>query len=67
MSRLARIFQVKYFLLFNVLFWSILGIVALAQYYSYTLSLDQAFAWSSIIRHPGATYLSFWILSFLVF
>ena len=67
MSRLARIFQVKHFLLFNALFWSILGMVAFAQYYSYTLSLGQTFVWSSIIRHPGATYLSFWILSFLVF
>ena len=67
MSRLARVFQIKHFSLFNALFWMVLGGVALGQYYSSTISLGQPFAWSQVIRHPGATYLSFWILSFLVF
>ena len=67
MSRLARIFQVKHFLHFNALFWGGLAVVALTQHYTYTVSLGQTFAWSSVIRHPGATYLTFWILSFLVF
>ena len=67
MPRLARIFQIRHFLLFNALLWVVLGVVALAQYYALTVSLSQAFAWNTTIRHPGATYLSFWILSFLVF
>ena len=67
MSRLARIFQIRHFLLFNALFWSVLGGVALAQYYSGMITQGQSFGWSHVIRHPGATYLSFWILSFLVF
>ena len=67
MSRLARIFQIKHFLPFNLLGWSLLGGVALGQYYSFAISVGQPFAWSQVIRHPGATYLTFWILSFLVF
>ena len=67
MSRLARIFRIKHFLLFNALFWSVLAGVALAQYYSSRISLGQFFVWSDIIRHPVATYLTFWMLSFIVF
>lgn len=67
MSRLARIFQIKYFPGFNALFWGALAVVALAQHYSYTVGVGQVFGWGSIVRHPIATYLSFWILSFLVF
>ncbi len=67
MSRLARLFQVKQFLLLNALFWSGLATVALAQHYARTASLGHSFAWEETIRHPGATYLTFWILSFFVF
>ena len=67
MSRLARTFQVKYFLLFNALFWMLLGGVALTQYYTRIVTLDYTFDWNHTIRQPGATYLTFWILSFLVF
>ena len=67
MSRLARLFQVKHFLLLNALFWGGLGAVALAQHYAHTVSLGRTFAWEETIRHPGATYLTFWMLSFLVF
>ena len=67
MSRLARLFQVKHFLLLNALFWGGLATVALAQHYAHTVSLGRTFAWEETIRHPGATYLTFWILSFFVF
>lgn len=67
MSRLARIFQIKHFLYLNVLLWVVLAIVALVRYYALTVSLGQPFVWESTIRHPVATYLTFWILSFPVF
>ncbi len=41
--------------------------VALAEHYARTVSLGRPFAWEQTIRHPGATYLTFWMLSFLVF
>ena len=67
MSRLARLFQVKHFLLLNALFWSGLAAVALAQHYARTVGLDQPFGWQETIRYPVATYLTFWMLSFFVF
>ncbi|MGB3780460.1 MAG: histidine kinase [Tunicatimonas sp.] len=67
MSRLARLFQVRRFLPLNALFWSALAAVALAQHYARTVSPDHLFDWEDTIRHPVATYLTFWILSFLVF
>nr|WKN37477.1 histidine kinase [Tunicatimonas sp. TK19036] len=67
MSRLARIFQVKHFLLYNALFWCILGGVSLVQSYTYAIEAGISFDIQAIIRHPISTYLSFWILSFIVF
>ncbi len=67
MSRLARLFQVKHFLLLNALFWSGLAAVALAQHYARTVSAGHPFGWEEVVRYPVATYLTFWMLSFFVF
>ncbi len=67
MSRLARLFQVKHFLLLNALFWSGLAAVALAQHYARTVSAGHPFGWEDVVRYPVATYLTFWMLSFFVF
>ncbi|MEQ9441910.1 MAG: histidine kinase [Cyclobacteriaceae bacterium] len=67
MSRLARIFQVRHFLLYNALCWCILAGVSLVQSYTYAIEAGVPFDIRTVIRHPISTYLSFWILSFVVF
>ena len=67
MARLARVFKLKHFLVYNALIWIILAGISLVQYYSLSLSIDNSYVLSSVIRHPLVTYLTFWILSFLVF
>ena len=67
MSRLARVLQVKHFLLLNALLWCVLAAGALTQYYAYGVSTGLTFNWHQTIQQPGATYLTFWILSFLIF
>ncbi|WKN43083.1 sensor histidine kinase [Tunicatimonas pelagia] len=67
MSRLSRIFQIKYFLLYNAGVWLIVGLISLLWYYSLASDWNTAYNLRSSIRHPLATVLSFWILSFVVF
>lgn len=67
MSRLSRIFQVKHLMLYNVVVWMLLAVVSLVQRYSLTITLGKTFDPQSIVRHPFATYLTFWILSYIVF
>ncbi|MEM9673616.1 MAG: sensor histidine kinase [Cyclobacteriaceae bacterium] len=67
MAQLARVFKVKHFLVYNALLWIVLAGISLLQYYSFGISLDNQFDPTSIIRQPLATYLTYWILSFLVF
>ncbi|MGB3585516.1 MAG: histidine kinase [Tunicatimonas sp.] len=67
MSRLARIFQIKHFLLYNAGVWLMGGTVSLLWYYSLASDWGVAYDLQSSIRHPLATVLSFWILSFVVF
>ncbi|MEM6845607.1 MAG: histidine kinase [Bacteroidota bacterium] len=67
MSRLARIFQIKHFLLFNALIWLGVSVVSLMGYYSLALDWGTTYSLRDSIRQPLATVLSFWILSFIVF
>ncbi|MGB3850660.1 MAG: histidine kinase [Tunicatimonas sp.] len=64
MPHLARRLQIKHFMVLNALSWSVGAGLVLAQHYA---TNGPASVGESVIRHPVATYLSYWILSFLVF
>ena len=67
MSRLARIFQIKHFLLLNAAIWLCAGTISTTVYYSLAQDWDVAYTLRDSIRHPLAMVLAFWILSFVVF
>jgi len=67
MSRLARVFHIKFFLLYNAGVWLLLSVISLLWYYSFATEWNIPYDLSTSIRYPLASALSFWILSFVVF
>lgn len=66
MEAIERVLQIKRLLTYNFLAWCLMGILSGIQRYSYASSFGYSFDWQSLIRHPLATYISYWALSYLV-
>ena len=67
MTGIERTLQLKNFLLYNFLFWVALCLWDIVKTFSFSINFDAAFETAHLIRWPIATYLSYWILSYLVF
>lgn len=64
MHPVERALQVKNLLTYNFIFWCLMALLSGLQRYSYAFSFGYAFQWESLIRHPLATHLTYWTLSY---
>jgi len=67
MNSIERILQTKNLLWYNFLLWLGLCVFEILKTYSFSENFDLNFEWIYLIRWPVSVYLTFWILSFLVF
>lgn len=67
MTGIERTLQLKYFLVYNFVFWVVLCLWDIIKTFSFSINFDVPFELSNIIRWPISYYLAYWILSYLIF
>lgn len=67
MTGIERTLQLKNFLIYNVIFWVVLCFWDIIKIYAFSINFGVPYDLSNIIRWPVSSYLSYWILSYLVF
>ncbi|SDK85551.1 Histidine kinase [Catalinimonas alkaloidigena] len=67
MNRLARIFQLPGLLWYNALFWTLLACLDVVRSIVLAHHLGRTFVWRGLIGWPLADYLTYWLLSLLLF
>ena len=67
MTGIERTLQLKNFLVFNFVFWVVLCLWDINKVLDYSINFDLSFERQLLIRWPISKYLSFWILSYLIF
>ncbi|MCG8307250.1 MAG: histidine kinase [Cytophagales bacterium] len=67
MNGIEHTLRLKGLLLYNFLFWVLLCVWDIIKTISFSINFDIIFEPSSIIRWPISSYLSYWILSHLIF
>ena len=66
MEAIERVLQIKRLLTYNFLAWCLLAALLAVQRYSYAISFGYEFNWDSLVRHPLASCIMYWALSYLV-
>lgn len=67
MTGIERTLQLKHFLIYNFVFWLTLCIWDFIKLLSLPVYSELSLAEAGIIRWPVAAYLSYWILSYMIF
>lgn len=67
MRGIERKLQLKNFLIYNFVFWMVLCVWDIIKTFTFSINFDAPFEPQNTIRWPIAAYLSYWILSYLVF
>ena len=67
MTGIERTLQLKNLLIYNFVFWTVLCMWDIIKTISFSTGFDLAFAPSNLIRWPISNYISYWILSYLIF
>ena len=67
MKGIERTLQLKHFLLYNFIFWVVLCLWDIIKTFSFSINFDVSYELSSIIRWPVSIYLTYWILSYVIF
>jgi sensor histidine kinase YesM len=67
MTGIERTLQLKNFLLYNFVFWVLLCVWDIIKTFAFSINFAASFEIYNIIRWPASVYISYWILSFLIF
>jgi len=67
MTGIERTLQLKNFLVYNFVFWVVLCCWDITKIYDYAVNFDLIFNKNLLIRWPISVYISYWILSYLIF
>ena len=67
MTGIERTLQLKNFLVYNFVFWIFLCLWDISKVLDFTINFDLEFDQANLIRWPISGYLSFWMLSYLIF
>lgn len=67
MTGIERTLQLKNLLIYNFVFWAVLCVWDIIKTISFSTSFDVAFVPSYLIRWPISNYISYWVLSYLIF
>lgn len=67
MTGIERTLQLKNFLIYNFVFWIVLCLWDINKAIDFSLNFDLEFDKSNLIRWPISRYLSYWMLSYLIF
>ncbi len=66
MKNLERVLQIKYFYMYNLIFWIVLCLFELTKTYAFIVFFDYEFFPEDLILWPFSKYLIYWALSFWV-
>lgn len=67
MTGIERTLRLKNLLVYNFVFWVMLCVWDIIKTFTFSSSFDIPFEMSNLIRWPISNYISYWILSYLIF